>query len=97
MAQSGTGSTGSTASRLNVTFGLGMGALLFWVLGVFLAGDNDENSWIWLVMAALSLASVITGFRAKRVGRLDKMAMAGLVVGTLLLILFLLYLTGILQ
>jgi hypothetical protein len=88
----GVGTT--TASRANLAFGLGIGALAAFVLGWFFAGENDENGWIWLVMGALSLAAVVTGLMARRGGG---RAITGLVIGGLLLLLFLGFATGILE
>lgn len=89
--------TNPTASRANLAFGLGIGALVAFVLGWFFAGDNDENGWIWIVMGALSLGAVATGLMARQGGKLGGRALAGLVIGGLLLLLFLGFATGILE
>lgn len=90
--------TGSTAapSKANIALGLGVGALVMNVIGVFFAGDNDENGWIWMVMGVLALGAVIVGLmdgRGKPVGR----ALIGTVLGGLIVVEFLLFATGILS
>jgi len=89
--------TSSTASRANLTFGLGLGALAAFALGWIFASENDENGWIWFVMAALSLGAVVTGLMARRAGRLGGRALVGLVIGALLFLLFLGFAFGILE
>ena len=37
--------TSSTASRAKLAFGLGLGALAAFVLGLIFATENDENVW----------------------------------------------------
>ena len=90
--------TGSTTapSKAKIALGLGVAAVVANVIGFFIAGDNDENGWIWFVMAALALGAVIVGLmdgRGKPVGR----ALVGTVLGALVLIEFLLFATGILS
>lgn len=90
--------TGSTAapSKAKIALGLGIAAVVANVLGVFIAGENDENGWIWIVMGLLALAAVVIGLmdgRGKPVGR----ALIGMVLGAVVLIEFLLFATGILS
>jgi hypothetical protein len=90
--------TSSTAgtSKGNVALGLGVAAIVANVLGFFIAGENDENGWIWMVMGALALGAVIVGLmdgRGKPAGR----ALIGTVLGAVVLIEFLLFATGILS
>jgi hypothetical protein len=84
-------------SNDNLTLGLGLGAVAFWLLGIFFAGENDEQGWIWYVMGALSLAATVTGFLSFRGGRPGGRAIAGLVPGVLLLLVFLAFVTGIVE
>lgn len=90
--------TSSTAgpSKGNIALGLGVAAIVANVLGFFIAGENDENGWIWMVMGALALGAVIVGLmdgRGKPAGR----ALIGTVLGAVVLIEFLLFATGILS
>jgi peptidoglycan/LPS O-acetylase OafA/YrhL len=94
MATEATG--GEAASRSNLALGLGVGAVLAMLVGMVIAGEDDENVWIWFVMAALGLGALVAGLmagRGKPVGR----ALIGTVLGALTLVLFLLFATGILS
>ena len=94
MATEATG--GDAVSRSNLSMGLGVGAVLAMVVGMVISGENDENGWIWFVMAALGLGALVVGLmagRGKPVGR----ALIGTVLGALTLLLFLLFATGILS
>ena len=91
-ATSGTART----SKGNIALGLGVAAIVANVLGFFIAGENDENGWIWIVMGALALGAVIVGLmdgRGKPAGR----ALIGTVLGAVVLIEFVLFATGILS
>jgi hypothetical protein len=88
---------GSTApSKANLSLGLGVAAVVAMLIGMVISGDDDSNGWIWIVMAALGAGGLVTGLmdgRGKPVGR----ALIGVVLSALVLVLFLLYMTGILQ
>lgn len=78
-----------TTSRANLALGLGLAALVTWFIAVVITGDNgDENGWIWLVMAALGLAAVVTGLRAGP-GRPTGRALIGAAIGGVLVLIFL--------
>jgi hypothetical protein len=86
----------AAVSKGNLSLGLGVGAVLAFIAGIFIAGENDENGWIWFVMAALALGAVVVGLmagRGKPVGR----ALIGTILGGLLVVLFLLFAFGILE
>ncbi|HYN98554.1 MAG TPA: hypothetical protein VEU28_02660 [Actinomycetota bacterium] len=75
---------------------MGVAAIVANVLGFFIAGENDENGWIWMVMGALALGALIVGLmdgRGKPAGR----ALIGTVLGAVVLIEFVLFATGILS
>lgn len=81
-------------SKANLALGLGIGALLANIVGLFIEGENNSNGWIWFVMGALALAAVVVGLmdgRGKPVGR----ALIGTVIGALILVEFILFATGI--
>lgn len=90
--------TGSTAapSRANLSLGLGVGAVVAMLIGMVISGDDDANGWIWFVMAGLGLGGLVVGLmdgRGKPAGR----ALIGVVLSALVLVLFLLFMTGILE
>ena len=90
--------TGSNAgpSKANLALGLGVGAVVAMLIGMVISGDDDANGWIWLVMAGLGLGGLVVGLmdgRGKPAGR----ALIGVVLSALVLVLFLLYMTGILE
>lgn len=94
MATEATG--GEAVSRSNLALGLGVGSVVAMLVGMVIANENDENVWIWFVMAALGLGALVAGLmagRGKPVGR----ALIGTVLGALTLLLFLLFATGILS
>lgn len=81
-------------SKANLSLGLGIGALVANVLGAFIASENDENGWIWIVMGVLALGALVVGLmdgRGKPAGR----ALIGTVLGALIVLEFLLYASGI--
>jgi hypothetical protein len=90
-----TGSSGAP-SKANISLGLGVAAVVAMLIGMVISGDDDSNGWIWFVMAALAAGGLIAGLmdgRGKPVGR----ALIGVVLSALILVLFLLFATGILQ
>ena len=93
------GNTAAPASSITakLPFWLSLGALVSFALGWLFAGENDENGWIWFVMAVLAAGALVTGLLATRAGRRDGRTMAGTVIGGLLTILFLLFAFGILE
>lgn len=96
MATESPGGAAPAVSRGNLALGLGVGAVLAMIVGMFIAGEDDENVWIWFVMAALGLGAVVVGLmagRGKPVGR----ALIGTILGGLLFIWFLLFAFGILE
>ncbi len=79
----------TTTSRANLALGLGLAALVTWVIAIAITGENgDDNGWIWVVMAALGLAALVTGLRAGP-GRPTGRALIGAAIGGLLVLLFL--------
>jgi FtsH-binding integral membrane protein len=83
-----TSATPTTTSRGNLALGLGLAALVTWVIAVIVAGDNDEHGWLWVVMAALGLGALVAGLSANP-GRPHGRALVGTVIGGLLVLLFL--------
>jgi len=91
--------TGDTAvvgatPRANLALGLAIAALAAWAAGVAFSGDGDEYGWIWLVMAVLGAAAVVTGFSAREDGRPRGRALAAVVIGALLVLIFLGFVIG---
>ncbi len=85
-------------ARGNLTLALGLAALASWVAGVFFTGEGgNENGWIWIVMAVLSLAAVVTGALAFRGGRPSGRTITGLAIGGVLLLVFLAFALGIVE
>jgi drug/metabolite transporter (DMT)-like permease len=80
--------TTSPSSRENLALGLGLAALASWVIAMIFAGENDDNGWLWVVMAALGLGALATGLTAGS-GRPRGRALVGAVIGGLLVLLFL--------
>ena len=78
----------SDGSRANLALGLGVAALAAWLVAMAIAGDDDENGWIWVVMAILGLAALVAGLRAGP-GRPTGRALVGATIGGLLVALFL--------
>ncbi len=78
----------TSTSRENLALGLGLAAVVTWVIALIIAGDDDENGWIWLVMAGLGLAAVVAGLRAGP-GRPRGRALIGAILGGILVLLFL--------
>jgi len=78
----------TNTSRENLALGLGLAALITWVIAVIISGDNDEHGWIWPVMAGLGLAAVVAGLSAGP-GRPRGRALIGTVLGGVLVLLFL--------
>lgn len=77
----------TTSSRANLALGLGLAALVSWFIALAIT-ENDDNGWIWVVMAALGLAALVTGLRAGP-GRPTGRALIGAAIGGLLVLLFL--------
>ncbi len=83
-----------TTSQANLALGLGLAAALTWLIAIFASGDSgDENGWLWVVMAVLALAALITGLRTSP-GRPRGRALIGTVIGGLLVLLFLGFVVG---
>ena len=79
----------TTTSRANLALGLGLAALVTWFIALAITGENgDDNGWIWVVMAVLGLAALVTGLRAGP-GRPTGRALIGAVIGGLLFLVFL--------
>lgn len=78
----------TSTSRANLALGLGLAALITWFIAVAVTSENDENDWIWVVMAVLGLAALVTGLRAGP-GRPTGRALIGAAIGGLLVLLFL--------
>jgi hypothetical protein len=96
MATEASGGAASAVSRGNLALGLGLGSVLALLIGMFIAGEDDQNVWIWFVMAALGLGALVVGLMAGR-GKPMGRALIGTVLGALTVILFLLFATGILS
>lgn len=87
---------GAAPSKANLALGLGVGAVVAMLIGMVISGDNDANGWIWIVMAALGAGWLVVGLmdgRGKPVGR----ALIGVVLSAFVVVLFLLFLTGVLE
>ena len=83
-----------TTSQENLALGLGLAAALAWLIAMLASGDSgDENGWLWVVMAVLGLAALVTGLRASP-GRPRGRALVGTVIGGLLVLLFLGFVVG---
>ena len=83
-----------TTSQANLALGLGLAAALAWLVAILASGDSgDENGWLWVVMAVLALAALVTGLRAGP-GRPHGRALIGTVIGGLLVLLFLGFVIG---
>ena len=79
----------TTTSRANLALGLGLAALVTWFIAIAITGENgDDNGWIWVVMAVLGLAALVTGLRAGP-GRPAGRALIGAAIGGLLFLVFL--------
>jgi hypothetical protein len=88
--------SGAAPSKANLSLGLGVGAVVAMLIGMVISGDDDSNGWIWIVMAALGAGGLVVGLmdgRGKPVGR----ALIGVLLSAAVLVLFLLYMTGILE
>ena len=83
-----------SSPQANLALGLGLAAIVTWIIAVIASGDSgDENGWLWVVMAVLGLAALITGLRASP-GRPRGRALVGAVIGGLLVLLFLAFVIG---
>ncbi|MDQ3157796.1 MAG: hypothetical protein M3Q98_13910 [Actinomycetota bacterium] len=89
--------TGAATPRANLTLGLGLAALATQVIAMVANGDGDKYGWIWVIMAALGVAAVAVGWTARQAGHFPMRALIGMVIGALLVLLFLLFLTGVLS
>jgi hypothetical protein len=89
--------TGSALSRANLALGLGVAALLAYVIAIFANGDGDKYGWLWVVSAALGLGALVAGFIARQGGRPPARAIVGMVLGGLILVVFVLFVTGVLS
>ena len=86
----------ATAStpQANLALGLGLAAIVTWIIAIIASGDSgDENGWLWVVMAVLALAALVTGLRANP-GRPQGRALVGTVIGGLLVLLFVGFVIG---
>ncbi len=90
---------GRTANspRANLSLGLGVGAAVLWVIAVIANGEGDAYGWLWIVMAAVALGALVIGFMARVDGRIPVRAMIGMAVGGVLVLVFLLFASGILE
>lgn len=86
--------TTESTQQANLALGLALAAIVTWIIAVVASGDSgDENGWLWVVMAALGLAALITGLRAGP-GRPYGRALIAAVIGGLLVLLFLAFVIG---
>jgi len=84
----------TTTSQANLALGLGLAAIVTWIIAVIASGESgDENGWLWVVMAVFALAALVTGLRANP-GRPRGRALIGAVIGGLLVLLFLGFVIG---
>ena len=83
-------------SKANLALGLGLAALVANVIGMIISGDDDSNGWIWIVMGLLAVGAVVVGLMDGR-GKPRGRALAGTIIGGLILLEFLLFATGILS
>lgn len=84
------------ASRENLSLGLGLGALAFWVVGVVLAEQDNEQGWPWILMAVLGLGALVAGAMTLRGGPRPK-GITGLVLGLLAVGVFAVFSLGIVE
>ena len=89
--------TSATSPRANLSLGLGIAAIAAQIIAMIANGDGDEYGWVWVVMAALALGALVTGFTARVDGRIPVRAVIGMVIGALLVLLFALFALGILE
>ena len=90
------GGSGSM-SKGDISLGLGVAALLTFVIAMFVTGDEgDENGWLWMVMAAFAAGALVVGLMAGG-GKPKGRALIGTVIGALFVLLFLVFALGIVQ
>ena len=89
--------TGAATPRVNLTLGLGLAALATQIIAMVANGDGDKYGWLWVVMAVLGVAAVAVGWTTRQAGRFHLRAMIGMAIGALLVLLFLLFATGVLS
>lgn len=89
--------TGAATPRVNLTLGLGLAALATQIIAMVANGDGDKYGWIWVIMAALGVAAVAVGWTTRQAGHLHIRALIGMAIGALLVLLFLLFVTGVLS
>jgi hypothetical protein len=67
------------------------------VIAIVANGDGDKYGWLWVISAAVGLGALVVGFTARQGGRFPVRAMVGMVIGGLILVLFLLFVSGVLE
>ena len=87
----------ATSPRANLSLGLGVAAIAAQIIAMVANGDGDKYGWLWLVMAALALGALVTGFTARVDRRIPGRAVIGMVIGGLLVLLFALFAFGVLE
>ena len=96
MANEVSGTTPSRGNLGDISFGLGLLAVVTWIVAAIVNAEEERYGWLWFVMAAFAVAALITGLMAGR-GRPRGRALIGTVLGGLLFLLFMLFAVGILQ
>ena len=85
-----------TSPRANLSLILGLASVALQFIGRFINGSDDQNAWIWYMMAATALAALAVGFVARVDGRIPGRAVIGMILGAAMFLLFLANGTGIL-
>ncbi len=93
--ESKAGGSGVT-SQSNLSLGLGVAAVITWVVALLFATDNGGNDWLWTVMAVLGLGALVVGLMAGR-GKPRGRASIGTVIGVALVLLYLVFALGIVE
>ena len=80
-------SEGAEPSRANTAAALAVAAVVAWV--VLIAADADGP--VWIIVGVLALAAAVTGWRAGAGGVPGGRALAALIVGAVLFVVFVVF------
>src|SRR5687768_4172089 len=80
------GQTGTSASRANLSLGLGIATIAGFILAIVVVGSDDEPGWVWLISPVLGLGALAAGLTAREGGRFPVRAVIGMVIGALALL-----------
>ncbi len=89
------GMRGAT-SQGNLSLGLGVAAAAFFAVSLVFATEDGRNDWLWSVMAAFGLGALVVGLMAGR-GKPRGRALIGTLIGTALVLLYLVFALGIVE